>query len=160
MRVHRSTISGKEVGKQAVIIQKKLRKQNKRASTSRQRKRQHLLDVKVRAKNMAARRTQSVLLTACGFILIASALGGVAFGAKRILNALFFANPDYTIKAIEVTSDGNLTREAILRAADVAEGKNIFSVSLPKVQEKLGALPQVEESRIQRILPNKLIISV
>jgi cell division protein FtsQ len=143
-----------------VIIQKRLRKQNKRASTSRQRKRQHLLDVKIRAKNVAARRTQSVLLTVCGFILLASVLGGVAFGAKRILNALFFANSDYTVKSIDVTSDGNLTREAILRAADVAEGKNIYSISLPKMQEKLAALPQVEESRIQRILPNKLVISI
>jgi cell division protein FtsQ len=158
--VHRPIVFGKEVGKQAVIIQKKLRKQNKRASTSRQRKRQHLLDVKVRAKKVAARRTQSVLLTVCGIILIASVLGGIAFGAKRILNALFFANADYALKAIEVTSDGNLTREAILRATDVAEGKNIFSISLPKVREELGALPQVEESRVQRVLPNKLVISV
>jgi cell division protein FtsQ len=143
-----------------VILQKRQRKQNKRASTSKQRKRQHLLDVKVRAKKVAARRTQSVLLTVCGFILIASVLGGIAFGAKRILNALFFANSDYALKAIEVTSDGNLTRETILRAAHIAEGKNIFSISLPKVQEELGALPQVEESRIQRILPNKLTISI
>jgi cell division protein FtsQ len=158
--MHRPHVFGKEVGNQAVIIQKRLRKLNKRASTSRQRKRQHLLDVKVRAKKVAAWRTQSVLLTVCGFILMASVLGGIAFGAKRILNALFFANSDYALKAIEVASDGNLTREAILRAADVAEGKNIFSISLPKVREKLGALPQVEESRIQRILPNKLVISV
>jgi cell division protein FtsQ len=158
--VHRPIIFGKEAGKQPVIIQKRVRKVNKRASTSRQRKRQHLLDVKVRAKKVAARRTQSVLLTMCGFILLMSMLGGIAFGAKRIFNALFFANADYALQAIEVTSDGNLTREAILRAADVAEGKNIFSISLPKVQEKLAALPQVEESRIQRILPNKLVISV
>jgi cell division protein FtsQ len=143
-----------------VIIRKRPRKQNKRASTLKQRKRQHLLDVKVRAKKVAARRTQSVLLSVCGFILIASVLGGIAFGAKRILNGLFFANADYALKAIEVSSDGNLTREAILRAADVAEGKNIFSISLPKVQEKLSGLPQVEESRIQRILPNKLVITI
>ena len=153
-------ISGKEGGKQAVIFQKRLRKQNKRASTSKQRKRQHLLDVKVRAKKAAARRTQNVLLSVCAFILIASVLGGVAFGARRILNALFFGNSDYALKTIEVSSDGNLTREAILRAADISEGKNIFSISLPKMQDKLSALPQVEESRIQRILPNKLIISI
>src|ERR1700737_2290990 len=158
--MHCPAVFGKEVGNQGVIIQKRLRKQNKRASTSRQRKRQHLLDVKVRAKKVAARRTQSVLLTICGFILLASVLGGIAFGAKRILNSLFFANADYAIKSIEVTTDGNLTREAIMRAADVAEGKNIFSISLPKVQEKLAAMPQVEESRIQRIMPNKLVISV
>jgi cell division protein FtsQ len=143
-----------------VIIKKTARRQNKRASSTRQRKHQHLLDVKVRAKNAAARRSQNVLLTVCGLVLIASVLGGIAFGAKRALNALFFANSDYALKTIEVTSDGKLSRETILRTAEVAEGKNIFSVSLPKVQEKLGSLPQVEDSRIQRILPNKLVISI
>ncbi len=143
-----------------MIIKKSARKQNKRASSTRQRKHQHLLDVKVRAKNVAARRTQNVLLVLCGLVLIAFVLGGIAFGAKRVLNSLFFANSDYALKTIEVTSDGNLTREAILHTADVAEGKNIFSIDLPKVQEKLGSLPQVEDSRLQRILPNKLVISI
>lgn len=143
-----------------MIIKKTARKQNKRASSTRQRKHQHLLDVKVRAKNVAARRTQNVLLVLCGFVLIAFVLGGIAFGAKRVLNSLFFANSDYALKTIEVTSDGKLSRETILHTADVAEGKNIFSIDLPKVQEKLGSLPQVEDSRIQRILPNKLVISI
>jgi cell division protein FtsQ len=153
-------VSGKEGAEQEVIVKRAVRKQNKRASSSRQRKHQHLLDVKVRAKKAAARRTQNVLLVLCGLVLIASVLGGVAFGAKRALNALFFANADYALKTIEVTSDGNLSRETILHTADIDEGQNIFSIDLPKVQEKLGSLPQVEESRIQRILPNKLVISV
>ncbi len=143
-----------------MIIKKTVRKQNKRASSTRQRKHQHLLDVKVRAKNAAERRTQSVFVTVCGLVLIASVLGGIAFGAKRVLNALFFANSDYALKTIEVISDGKLSRETILHSADVAEGKNIFSVDLPKVQEKLALLPQVEDSRIQRILPNKLVITI
>ena len=83
-----------------------------------------------------ARRASCSLL--CGLVLIASVLGGIAFGAKRVLNALFFANSDYALKTIEVTSDGKLSRETILHTADVAEGKNIFSVDLPKVQEKLS----------------------
>ena len=93
-------------------------------------------------------------------VLLASVLGGIAFGAKRILNNLFFANSDYSLKTIEVVSDGNLSRDSILRTADITEGKNIFSIDLPKVQERLGTLPQVEDSRIQRILPNKMVISI
>lgn len=143
-----------------MIIQKRLRKQNKRASTSRQRKQQHLLDVKVRAKKAYARRTRGVLLFVAGFILVASVLAGVVFGAKRALNALFFANADYALKTIDVTSDGNLNREVILRAADVSEGENIFAINLTKVREGLAAIPQVEDSRVQRILPNKLMISI
>ncbi|HEY2123711.1 MAG TPA: FtsQ-type POTRA domain-containing protein [Chthoniobacterales bacterium] len=143
-----------------MIIQKRLRKQNKRASTSRQRKQQHLLDVKVRAKKAYARRTRGFLLLVAGFILVASVLAGVVFGAKRTLNALFFANADYALKTIDVTSDGNLNREVILRSADVSEGENIFAINLTKVREGLAALPQVEDSRVQRILPNKLTISI
>jgi cell division protein FtsQ len=95
-----------------------------------------------------------------GFILVASVLAGVAFGAKRALNALFFANTDYALQTIDVKSDGNLTREVILRAADVSEGENIFAINLTKVREGLAAIPQVEDSRVQRILPNKLTISI
>ena len=143
-----------------MIVKKSVRKQNKRASTSRQRKHQHLLDVKVRAKKAASQRTQKAFFAVCGMVLLAAVCGAIAFGAKRILNTLFFANSDYSLKTIEVTSDGNLSRETIVRTADISEGKNIFSIDLPTVQEKLGALPQVEESRVQRILPGKIIISI
>ena len=143
-----------------MIIKRSVRKQNKRASTSRQRKSQHLLDVKVRAKKAASQRTQNVFFTLCCLLLLASVAGGIAFGAKRILNTLFFANSDYSLKTIEVNSDGNLSRDTILRTANIAEGQNIFSIDLPRVQEKLATLPQVEESRIQRILPGKIVISI
>jgi cell division septal protein FtsQ len=143
-----------------VIIKKTVRKQNKRASTSRQRKSQHLLDVKVRSKNVAARRTQKVFLTVCATVLIVALLGGATFGAKYAMNTLFFANPDYLVKSIDVSSDGTLSRELILKAAGVAQGQNIFSIELPRVQQKLMALPQVEECRVERILPGKIVISI
>ena len=43
-------------------------------------------------------------------------------GAKR----LFFENPDYRLRQIEVQTDGTLQREQILKAADLREGENIF----------------------------------
>ena len=160
MRADRQLVSRKEFGEQAVIIKRSVRKQNKRASTSRQRKSQHLLDVKVRAKKAASQRTQNVFFTVCGLVLLASVMGGIAFGAKGVLNTLFFANSDYCLKTIEINSDGNLNRDTILRTAGMAEGQNIFSIDLPRVQEKLATLPQVEDSRIQRILPGKIVISI
>src|SRR5262249_13779095 len=75
-------------------------------------------------------------------------------------NAWFFENPDYTIRSIDVATDGKLTRDTILKAADVTEGANIFQINLLQLQERLRSLPQVEESRVQRVLPNKLAISV
>jgi cell division protein FtsQ len=53
-----------------------------------------------------------------------------------------------------------LNRDAILKTADITEGANIFQVNLLQLQERLRSLPQVEESRVQRVLPNKLVISI
>jgi cell division protein FtsQ len=160
--VHRetATISGKERGKLAVTIHKKPRKQNRRVSTSRQRRQQHLLDVRVRTRKAAARRTQQIFFFFSLLLIFGSAVAGLAFGAKRALNAWFFENPDYAVRNIEVTTDGKLTRDAILKTANIAEGANIFEVNLLQVQEQLRSLPQVEESRVQRVLPNKLVISI
>jgi cell division protein FtsQ len=93
-------------------------------------------------------------------LIVGSSIAGVVFGAKRALNAWFFENPDYAVRNIDVTTDGKLTRETILKTADVTEGANIFQVNLLQLQERLRSLPQVEESRVQRVLPNKLAISI
>ncbi len=143
-----------------MIAKKTTRRQNRRLSTSRQRRQQHLLDVKVRARKASAKRTQKMFFGFCLFILLGAGVGAVVFGAKNALNALFFANPDYAVKNIEVSVDGKLTRDAVLQAAKLNEGVNIFSVNLPQIQEKLGRLPQVEESRIERVLPDKVVISI
>jgi cell division protein FtsQ len=143
-----------------VIIEKRTKKQNRRASTSKQRKHQHLLDVKVRAKKAVAKRTQRVFFSLCALILIAAASGAVAFGAKGALNALFFSNPDYSLKTVDVSVDGNLNRDTVLRTAQISVGQNVFSIDLPKLQDRLATLPQVEESHVRRILPDKLVITI
>jgi len=93
-------------------------------------------------------------------LIVGSSIAGVVFGAKRALNAWFFENPDYAVRNIDVTTDGKLNRDAILKTADITEGANIFQVNLLQLQERLRSLPQVEESRVQRVLPNKLVISI
>jgi cell division septal protein FtsQ len=135
-------------------------KQNRRVSTGRQRRQQYLLDVKVRAHQATVQRTQRAVFASCILVTVLAVVGGVTFGTKNALDALFFKNPDYRVKTIEVVADGNLTRETILRACKLSEGMNIFSVNLPQVRENLGSLPQVEDSRIERILPDRLAIKV
>jgi cell division protein FtsQ len=143
-----------------VTIQKKPRKQNRRSSTSWQRRQQHLLDVRVRTRKAAARRTQQIFFLFSVLLIVGSSIAGVVFGAKRALNAWFFENPDYAVRNIDVATDGKLSRDAILKTAELTEGANIFQVNLLQLQERLRSLPQVEESRVQRVLPNKLVISI
>lgn len=140
------------------MSKRKSTKQNRRLSTTRQRRQQHLLDVKVRARRASARRVQKGFLVLSLLLILLSLLGAGLFGAQRLLNSLFFTNPDYAIHSVEVTSDGDLGRDVVLRAAQIEDGSNIFSINLSAVEDRLRALPQVEEVDVQRLLPDKLVI--
>ena len=135
-------------------------KQNRRLSTSRQRRQQHLLDVKVSARRASARRVQKAFFVVSVLLILLSLLGAGLFGAQRLLNAVFFANPDYAIHSVEVTTDGDLPRDVALRAAQIDDGSNIFSINISAVEDRLRALPQVEEVNVQRLLPDKLAVVI
>src|ERR1700730_4215972 len=103
-------ISGKESGEQAVT-KRRPTKQNRRLSTSRQRRQQHLLDVKVRARRASARRLQKGFLVLPLLLIVLSLIRAGVCGAQRLLNSLFFTISDYAAPSVEVTTDGELTRE-------------------------------------------------
>ena len=89
-------------------------------------------------------------------ILCAAAFVGTREAAKR----LFFQNPDYQVKTIELQTDGTLQREQVLRTADLQEGSNIFSVNLSKVRDRIQQLPQADEVEIVRKLPSEIDIHI
>ena len=63
--------------------------------------------------------------------------GGVYVGARGAARRLFFENQDYQLKTIELQTDGTLQRDHVLRAADLGEGENIFSVNLARVRDRI-----------------------
>jgi len=136
------------------------RTRNRRLSNVRQRRQQHLLDVKVRSRRATQHRIRSAMHTvwkmALFVILCAAGYLGAREGAKR----LFFENPEYHVQTIELQTDGTLQREQVLKAADLHEGANIFSVNLAKVRDRIQQLPQADEVEIVRKLPSEIDIRI
>src|SRR5205814_4422087 len=124
------------------------------------RRQQHPLAARVRSRKATRHRSRRVLAVISKIVLSPAVCTGlfigVRFGAKR----LFFENPDYRLSQIEVQSDGTLQREQILKAADLHEGENIFSVNLARVQEHLLQLPQVDEVQVVRKVPGEIDIRI
>jgi cell division septal protein FtsQ len=116
--------------------------------------------VKVRSYKFKQQRNRKVLLALCKLMLVSSVVIGAFYGGRECLNRLFWHNPDYNLATIEINDDGMLSREQIIAAAGIAEGKNIFSVNLTKVRESLSQLPQVDRVDIERTLPAKITISI
>jgi cell division septal protein FtsQ len=140
--------------------QKSSRPRNRRVSNVRQRRQQHLLDVKVRSRRATAHRVRRAMGAFSRVILIAALLAATYAGAREATRRLFFENPDYQLKTIELQTDGTLQREQVLKAADLHEGENIFRVNLARVYDCIQQLPQADEVQVLRKLPSEIEIRV
>jgi len=136
------------------------RARNRRVSNPRQRRQQHLLDVKVRSRTATQQRNRRVLVFVSQIALVIGLSAAVYFGAREGARRFFFENPDYQLSKIEVQTDGTLQREQVLKVADLREGENIFSVNLGRVHDRLQQLPQIDEVQIERKLPGEIDIHV
>ncbi len=140
--------------------QRRSRVRNRRLSNTRQRRQQHLLDVKVRSR----RATQHRIRSAMGFLWKGVALvvlcAGVYIGVRQAAKRLFFENPDYQVKTIDLQTDGTLQREQVLKVVDLHEGENIFSVNLAKIRDRIQQLPQAGEVEVVRKLPGEIDIRI
>ena len=122
--------------------------------------RAHLLDVRMRTATSRRRRRQTILRWISSVLLVA------AIGIRRLLRIadfpgqVFFKNSEYTLRRISFELDEILTREEALAATGLREGVNIFSVDLAKVEAALRAIPQIENVRIERSLPDQIDISI
>ncbi len=141
-------------------FQKQPRPRNQRLSNVRQRRQQHLLDVKVRSRTATQYRNRRVLVLLSKVALVLALCLGIYFGARAGAKRFFLENPDYQLSRIEVQTDGTLQREQILQTADVHEGENIFAVNLARAHDQLQQLPQVDEVQIVRKLPAEIDIKV
>jgi cell division septal protein FtsQ len=133
---------------------------NRRLSNGRQRRQQHLLDVKVRSRRVAQHRVRNAMGVLWKLGLVVTLCGASYAGAREAARRLVFDNPDYQVKTIELQTDGTLQREQVLKTAELHEGKNIFSVNLGQVRDRIQQLPQADEVEVVRKLPNEIDIRI
>lgn len=133
---------------------------NQRLARPKQKRQQHLLEVSLRASKERERKVRFAAGLIFKLVLFCS-LGTAAWiGAREGLQRFVWENPNLALTDLRVATDGTLTREQILVAANVEEGRNILSINLGNVRSGLYALPQVERLDIRRTLPNRLEIEV
>ena len=140
--------------------QRRARARNRRLSNIRQRRQQHLLDVKVRSRRATQYRIRNAMGAVWKVVLLVALCGAGYAGARQAARRLFFENPDYEVKTIELQTDGTLQREEVLKAADLHEGENIFSVNLARVRDRIQQLPQADEVEVMRKLPSEIDIRI
>ncbi len=142
------------------LVDERPRARNQRVSNTKQRRQQHLLDVKVRSHKATQHRNRRLFVIGSKILLVLVACASLFFGVRYGAQRLFFENPDYELTRIGVRTDGTLNREQVLSAAELREGINIFSVNLARVREQLQQLPQVDEVEVVRKMPSEIDITI
>lgn len=139
---------------------KTTRATNSRRTSPRQRRDQQVLNVTVRAQQAVRQRQQQMFGVVSKALLMVGLATGIFFGARWAVASLLLKNPEYNILDLKVETDGSLSPDAILAAADLHKGANIFLVSLSRAQARVEAIPQVEKARVIRQLPSHILIQV
>jgi len=119
-----------------------------------------LLEVNIREDKERRRRLISATKFIGKTILLLATLTGLGYAAKEGWTRFVWKNPDLLISAPIVQTDGTLTRDQILLAGNVVEGKNILTINLNDLRRGIEKLPQVEKAEVSRNLPNHLSIQV
>lgn len=133
---------------------------NRRVSNTRQRKQQHLLEVTIRRDIARKQQTRKFLGITCRIVLAVGFIAGAFFAGKEGLRRFLWENPDYFLSEVRFMTDGVMSLDQILGAAQIVEGRNIFEIDLGKARAALDQLPQVDRVEIQRVLPNRININI
>ena len=136
------------------------RARNQRFSNRRQRRQQHLLDVKVRSRKAVQHRNRRILIVISKLVLLIATIAGIYIGGQIAARRFFFENPDYQLTTIETRTDGTLPRDQILATAGLNEGENIFRLNLARIHDRLQQLAQVDDVQVIRKLPGEIDIAI
>jgi len=120
----------------------------------------NLLDVRMRVATARRRRRAAIFRWLTNVFLVVAIGVGAFFGLQAALDKFFFKNAEYTLRRISFQLDEILSREEALAVTGLREGANIFSVDFAKVEAALREIPQVQDVRLERRLPDQIDISI
>ncbi len=131
-----------------------------RKAKNRRLKRHVVLDVKLRSDQVRAARLRMVSLS-MGILFGVMALLFVCWRAGQWgMTQLFFDNPAFAIRNVDVETDGVLRVDQLRRWAGIKPGDNLLALDLLRVKRDIELSPLVQSVAVQRIMPDTVRIRV
>jgi cell division protein FtsQ len=116
----------------------------------------------VNARVNEQRRARNHKIGAIVLTLIALAgLGWATVSGASWMGTVLYSNNDvYTIRKIDIVSNGRLKAEHIREYGRFSEGMNLFELDIEKIRRDLEHVPLVRSAEVVRQLPDTLIVRV
>lgn len=87
-------------------------------------------------------------------------LFGLWKGGELAMRRWVYQNSAFSVREIEVETDGVIAVEQLRRWAGVRLDDNLFALDLARVQRDLEAVPLIKSAEVERILPHTLRLRV
>jgi len=120
----------------------------------------HVLDVRVRRSTVRRQRSRRILTLGFGLILWSSLIAATWFGFHAITDKFFFSNPEYTLRHLQIETQGLLTESEVTELTGIRAGTNIFQIDLTAAERALRKLDQIATVRITRDWPDRISVEV
>jgi len=126
----------------------------------RENRRNSILMVSARLSDQRRERAHRVGAILLVTVVIAGAIWMTLLGTKLIGQSLFSQNHRFTLRNLDIRSDGKLQPEHIREYAHIDEGMNLFAIDLGQVRDDLMSVPIVSAVSVRRRLPDTLEVTV
>ena len=122
--------------------------------------RRNVLDVKLRSDHVRALRAR-------GLAVMLGVVFGTVFSlyvlwrsGEWVLDRLVYENRAFSIRHVEVATDGRISVDQLRRWSGVRAGQNLMALDLARVKSNLELVPNIRSVSVERLLPRTLRIRV
>lgn len=122
--------------------------------------REYVLDVKLRSSQVRAARARKFVYA--GAVVFTLALSGYLLWriGGWTMDRLVYENQAFSIRDIDLQTDGVIATGQLRRWAGVKNGQNLLALDLGRVKRNLELVPFIQSVSVERILPRTLRIRV
>jgi len=132
----------------------------KRTPKNRRLERGHVLDVKLRTKEVRAARMK-LATTALGVSLgTVLALYLLWRGGDWALDQFVLKNDAFAIRDLDIQTDGSIPIAHLRQWAGVKPGDNLLALDLARIKRDIELAPMIESAAVERGLPHTLRVRV
>ncbi len=133
---------------------------NRRRNTRQRQKQIHILQATTSKRHNRKRLLRwTALIGMCAMTLCTVGFG-THFAINTFLETALLKNPKYGLRAVKVETRGEYSQRQIRRAAGLRKGMNLWAMDLQRVQANIERLPFVAQARVEKHLPDKLVIKI
>jgi cell division protein FtsQ len=109
-----------------------------------------------RKKGLNWNKASKVILATIMLLALTGGIAGTVYGIKKWMSTCSY----FYVSSVEVHGEKRLTKKEILDLSGIRIGDNIFSLDLKDIARKLSSQPWIRFARVERRLPDALVIHV